>query len=707
MKMKRTQRFITASLLSVSLLLGNMTVFAEETPNIDLSAFNFPQTVESPENNLLKKQIDRDLTAPQPYSEENSVQFPAQYDLRAQGLSTVVKSQSPLNDCYSFGAIASVESNYLKQLPGTKWQDVNFSEKQLAYFAQHFRPSNVDQPGEGRIPYTKAGEIDNTGVGLDWATVTVALGQLSNGEGVVNTSDVPHLANDGTLDSSSLWTVDEKWRNVSEARLTDAELLPSPANYNNESGAYQYDPAATQDIKRALTDNGAVSVMMGVFTPQTQGEVSKMLEVWNRDTGGYYYYDGSGMNHAVTIVGWDDDFSKDKFDPTGKNRPAGNGAWLIKNSYGTEESPKTADYINRIPDGSDGYEYGYFWLSYYDPTISFPTAYTVDPGADAYDHIQQYDYLNVRDAYSGVETVTQIILDGNQLEGSAKESVANVFTAVDYQTLSAVSVYTPDAGYTADIDIYRGGTPGEPESGILAASLSKNFDYHGFHTVTLGDHAIDLRPGETYTIVQTLTTADGRNFLPVEIGREKTASSSGGYEEFVAVVNPGESYVSTNQGWIDLSTLEASTVNVGGTSISMTTGNAMIKAYTNDREATPAETVMDQINALGAITSLDQEAQVKAARDAYNALNPDEQAQVTNLSVLEAAEAKITELKAVKPTPSAVEATSQTPEAAASSAVTGNVLTGIQNNPALSIAIVFILAAIILSLVVFQRLRHH
>ena len=68
-----------------------------------------------------------------------------------------------------------------------------------------------------------------------------------------------------------------------------------------------------------------------------------------------------------------------------------------------------------------------------------------------------------------------------------------------------------------------------------------------------------------------------------------------------------------------------------------------------DKEAADkaaAETVTDQIAALGAITSLEQKSDVEAARTAYNNLTEDQKGYVTNLVVLTAAEAKITELQA-------------------------------------------------------------
>lgn len=65
------------------------------------------------------------------------------------------------------------------------------------------------------------------------------------------------------------------------------------------------------------------------------------------------YYDGDKYaDHEITIVGWDDNYSKDNFSVT----PPGNGAFLVKNSWDV-----------------DWGDSGYFYISYYDKSLSEPT----------------------------------------------------------------------------------------------------------------------------------------------------------------------------------------------------------------------------------------------------------------------------------------------------------------------------------------------
>jgi len=59
----------------------------------------------------------------------------------------------------------------------------------------------------------------------------------------------------------------------------------------------------------------------------------------------YYNFAIEGTNHAIAIVGWDDNFSRNNF----VEDPGEDGAWLVKNSWGAG-----------FADG------GFMWISYKD-----------------------------------------------------------------------------------------------------------------------------------------------------------------------------------------------------------------------------------------------------------------------------------------------------------------------------------------------------
>ena len=161
------------------------------------------------------------------------------------------------------------------------------------------------------------------------------------------------------------------------------------------------------NIKNALMTYGAVRT--GV-----NWAASSYLQAQNS----FYDPGRTGTNHAVAIVGWDDAFAASRF----ATRPAGDGAWLVRNSWG--------------PAWGDG---GYFWVSYYDAHVGRNTTYNAvfanTKPTTNYEAIYSHDPLGWIDSI-GFKT------------NSETAWVANVFTATGGQANSAVGLFAPVPGTT-------------------------------------------------------------------------------------------------------------------------------------------------------------------------------------------------------------------------------------------------------------------
>ena len=239
-------------------------------------------------------------------------------------------------------------------------------------------------------------------------------------------------------------------------------------------------------------------------------------------------------NHSVNIVGWDDTFSASKFNP----KAPGNGAWLIRNSWGS------SDYsIN-----------GYFWLSYYDNTI-YPTAYAIDAvsssNSEYYDNNYQYDGSSASGSYI--------------YSNSSSIKVANVFkTHNTNEILKAVSFETANTNLSYTIKIYKNLKKlNNPTSGTLisSATTSGKTSLEGIYTVKLAN-PVNLAKNETFAIVIDKKTSPG---TPVKVVAD--CSSSSYWYNFVASSKSGESFYYSGDSWNDFGEENDS--------------NIRIKAFTN------------------------------------------------------------------------------------------------------------------------------
>ena len=250
-----------------------------------------------------------------------------------------------------------------------------------------------------------------------------------------------------------------------------------------------------------------------------------------------YYYPGTSPNtslgHAVSIVGWDDSYSRYNFEVT----PPGDGAFICQNSWGEFS-------------GEDGY----FYVSYHDPffaAYNTTATYCSAESTDNFDMIYQYDPC-------GAVATT----------ADAFEYCANVFpedgeTLRTDEILRAASFYTlnPNTQYSVYVvtDFYD-----ESSFDNMMLVETGTFVYPGYHTVRLSK-PVELDAGSRFAVVVTLRTQEGElDISTVEI-------PLGYFSSYADVrANPGEGYYCYDGEWGDLARL-------------ISNANFCIKAFTDSK----------------------------------------------------------------------------------------------------------------------------
>ena len=395
------------------------------------------------------------------------VLYPVTYDLRSLGKVTSIKNQLSSGSCWDFATYSSLESSLLPS------ENRDFSENNLK------NNSGFDY-----------------GVN-DGGNELMSTAYLARWDGPINESDDPYNPN-STVSPTNLTT---------QKHIQEVLWLPDRVSSTDNN-----------TIKDSIMKNGAI------YSTLNYEEF-----YFNKKYNTYYDFDqfyGSN-NHAVSIVGWDDQYDKNKFKNSSTGQvPAGNGAFIVRNSWGTAWGDK-----------------GYFYVSYYDENIGIDNAVFngVEPTTN-YANIYQYDPLGL---------VTFI---GNADEGDKSSWFSNVFTASSSENLSAVSFYTaiPNTSY----EVYVCSNYNDPSDLATARVLKKSgfISVPGYHTIALSSVA-PITKGKKFGVIVKVTTSELGYEIPVE-------DSIAGYSSS-ATASAGQSfYSSSGSTWSDLTTDYDTSANV-------------------------------------------------------------------------------------------------------------------------------------------------
>ena len=218
----------------------------------------------------------------------------------------VVKNQQQTNSCWTFGSLASLETNLaLKNYyNGNSAKVYDFSERHMEYAtSREFLNGEINTRGFNR-------KIDDGGNSYLYSAY------LTNGMGAINEKDMPFESKNELI---SLNSIQDK---EVTSQVYDIEWFPS---YNQSDDLTQI----KQQMKEYIKNYGAIEV--GVH-----GSDLSNKDCYNNKTGAIYCDSNLKykINHSVAIIGWDDNYSVNNFNE--KLKPKNNGAWIIKNSWGTE-----------------------------------------------------------------------------------------------------------------------------------------------------------------------------------------------------------------------------------------------------------------------------------------------------------------------------------------------------------------------------------
>ncbi len=232
-------------------------------------------------------------------------------------------------------------------------------------------------------------------------------------------------------------------------------------------------------------------------------------------------------------------------------RPTKNGAWLIRNSWGTNFGDK-----------------GYMWISYEEPTLQKAVACNFE-SVDNYDNIYLHDGVGPNQQYAYLSS-----------SGVKEVSIANKFCSKSNETLKAVSFWTSNYNIGYTINIYSSTSSPTEVSTKLLSSCSGNTINMGYHTIDLSS-PVSLNSGDWFTVMVKLKVNNSDSSVRFQLEGNNRTDKFGNYE---ITCTQGESFINFNdgEGWYD-----AKYVTFWGDCFN----NACIRAFTVDRGASPTPTL--------------------------------------------------------------------------------------------------------------------
>ena len=338
----------------------------------------------------------------------NVTVLPSRYDSRDWGWVSDVKNQGQIEFCWTFGMTGTLESALLRAC-GLK---IDLSQNNM---------------GNTMLRYSIYGHT------------------LAYEAGMCSLSASYLLSWFGAL-SEDYDSYDELGK-VSPVIGTDENIYVQDvmfvSNFPEDNGSF---------IKSAIFNYGSVDASF-----YGQSTIDDVNPYFNTTTSAQYVDTYHEATHEISIIGWDDHYSKNNFNTP----PPDDGAWIVKNSY-----------------GKDWGDHGIVYVSYYDKTLSVSTSVDEYATAVIIENTVPYNKNYQHDVIWGGEFIS-----GENL------SYANAFMALEDDLIAGVGTYFEREGINYTVNVYVNNQLELTQSGVSP--------YFGFHTIKL-DKYIPLREGDYF-----------------------------------------------------------------------------------------------------------------------------------------------------------------------------------------------------------------
>ena len=495
------------------------------------------------------------------------------YDLRDVIPENVqVRNQGRTDICWAFATTGVLESHL--GLTNTTSTVYDFSEKHMDYATARsaFLNNEINEYGFTR-------EINSGG------NFYLAIQYIANGLGAIAEEDMPFNESNADIDISEV----ENQEVITT--LYDTAMFPSLDTNATES---EKTGLMTQ-MKQHIINYGGIYA--GIHGANILGTDS-----YNNETGAIYCDNPTEdlMDHAVTIIGWDDSYSKDNFNAN--QQPEEDGAWIIKNSWGATVTDSLSEAKQEVFDRNPTYwtEQGYATANDIPNNLILPNyemSYGTDKvtvegdniiielGDEGYMYVS-YEDCNIYSYLSGIEKATDSkdyknVYQNDELGASDSINynatgslyLANVFTrnTQEQEALNQISIWTTEEYSNCKVWINPNGNS-KAVADLQEVELAEGDTITcspGLNTIVFAD-PITLT-GDSFIVVLEVEEANRQVAVAIE-------KDVGGMWDNV-VVNAGESFCTDgelfeNNTWADLAT-----TSISGSNTPLA-GNLCIKAYT-------------------------------------------------------------------------------------------------------------------------------